>query len=302
MHNIYRAPNVTTEVLTVDMAAALPPRVSVCIPTYRGAPFIAATIRSVLAQSFREFELIVVDDNSPDNTCEIVAGISDPRLRLVRASPNLGAEGNWNRCLSEARGEYIKLLPQDDLLHPDCLKRQVDVLDEDRSTSLALVFCARRIIDSKDKAFFTRGYPISSDCRISRRVLIRNTIRSGANLVGEPGAVLFRRSASNAVGKFDASISYVVDVDYWVRLLTMGDAYYLCAPLASFRVSAISWSVAIGSRQISQYWQFIDRVAKAYPTCSSAVDRVSGRVRATFNTLLRMVFYRLVVPRAKRDK
>lgn len=285
----------------VLLPGASAPRVSVCIPTYCGAPFIAAAIRSVLEQSFRDFELIVIDDNSTDATCEIVAGISDNRLRMMRSSQNLGAEGNWNRCLDEARGEYIKLLPQDDLLHPDCLKNQVAVFDADRSETLALVFCARFIIDRNDKIFFKRGYPLNLDQRIDRQQLIRSTIRSGANLVGEPGAVLFRRTASQVVGKFDASISYVVDVDYWLRLLAVGDAYYLCNPLASFRVSAISWSVAIGSRQIEQYWQFIDRVARAYPSRLSAVDRISGRVRAIFNTLLRMVFYRLVVPGVNRD-
>ena len=285
----------TAEAFIVHMAAPLPPRVSVCIPTYRGAPFIAATIRSVLAQSFCDFELIVVDDNSPDNTCEIVAGIADPRLRLVRASPNLGAEGNWNRCLSEARGEYIKLLPQDDLLRPDCLKRQVDVLDEDTSTSLALVFCARNIIDANDRKYFQRGYPVALSGRIEAVALVRRTIRAGANLIGEPGAVLFRRASALEAGLFDASIPYVVDLDYWVRLLRRGDAYYINLPLASFRVSTISWSVAIGDGQIEHFHDFVDRVASHPKSGLTALDRKFGKVRAYVNALLRLLFYRLVV-------
>src|SRR5512134_2699028 len=119
------------------------PTVSVCIPTYRGAAHVAAAIESVLRQSFTDFELIISDDNSPDATVEIAAGYKDARIRLLRNPRNLGAEGNWNRCLAAARGRYFKLLPQDDVLVADCLERQVAVLEQDDERRLALVFCAR---------------------------------------------------------------------------------------------------------------------------------------------------------------
>src|SRR5690242_10061173 len=135
------------------------PSVSICIPTYRGTAHLGAAIDSVLAQTYRDFELLIIDDNSPDDTAHLVARYDDPRIRYLRNTSNLGPEGNWNRCLAEARGKYFKLLPHDDLLTPNCLERQVSVLEDDASERLAFVFCARRIIDSRGRWIGTRGYP-----------------------------------------------------------------------------------------------------------------------------------------------
>ncbi|MCK7579239.1 MAG: AAC(3) family N-acetyltransferase [Chromatiales bacterium] len=85
------------------------PLISVCIPTYRGAAHLPAAIDSVLEQTLSDFELVIIDDNSPDQTAEIVSAYSDSRIRYLRKSVNLGPEGNWNRCLAEARGTYFKL-------------------------------------------------------------------------------------------------------------------------------------------------------------------------------------------------
>ena len=122
------------------------PLVSVCIPTYRGAAFLAATIDSVLHQSYPHFEVWILDDNSPDNTQEVVSRYADPRINYIRNTKNLGPEGNWNRCLELAQGKYFKLLPHDDLLASDCLEAQVAVLEEDSAGEIALVFGSRQIL------------------------------------------------------------------------------------------------------------------------------------------------------------
>ena len=84
---------------------ALAPRVSICIPTYKGERTLGAAIESVLAQTLTDFELVVIDDQSPDGTRELVAGFADVRIRYFRNETNLGPEGNWNRCLVEAEGK-----------------------------------------------------------------------------------------------------------------------------------------------------------------------------------------------------
>jgi len=91
------------------------PKISICIPAYRGKRFIGAAIESVLSQTEKDFELVIVDDCSPDETAAVVASYADERIRFIRNTTTLGPEGNWNRCLNEALGRYIKLLPQDDL-------------------------------------------------------------------------------------------------------------------------------------------------------------------------------------------
>jgi glycosyltransferase involved in cell wall biosynthesis len=271
------------------------PTVSVCIPTYRGAAHIAETIESVLAQTFADFELVIVDDASPDETGQVVARYRDARLRYVRSACNAGVEENWNRCLRFARGRYFKLLPHDDLIAPDCLARQVAVLEADRDERLALVFCARRIIDSRSRARMTRRYPRRGSGVIPARAVLRSCIRSGANLLGEPGGLLFRTALARRVGAFDASLRIVTDLDYWFRLLLYGDAYYLPERLASFRVSQGAWSVAIGAEQAAEFRAFIAKVGANPAFGLKALDMARGRLSARVNTLAKLIFYRLVL-------
>jgi len=248
-----------------------------------------------LAQTFSDFELLIVDDDSPDETAAVVARYPDPRIRFLRNEHNLGAEGNWNRCLELARGRYFKLLPQDDLLAPACLARQTDVLEADQRHRLALVFCARTIVDGNTRAIMTRGYPSRRGGMISSRSVIRRCLRRGTNLIGEPGSVLFRTGLARRVGGFDASIGYTVDLDYWFRLLLQGDAYYLPESLASFRVSSGSWSVAIGRKQSGEFRSFIAKVAANPAFGASAVDIATGKLMARLNSMLRLLVYRIVL-------
>jgi glycosyltransferase involved in cell wall biosynthesis len=271
------------------------PTVSVCIPTYRGAAHIGAAIESVLGQTFSDLELLIIDDNSPDETALVVGQYADSRIRFVRNSRNVGAERNWNRCLKLARGRYFKLLPQDDLLAPECLARQVAVLEADQSERLALVFCARMIIDGNARAIMARGYPSHDAGPISGPCVIRTCIRRGTNLVGEPAAVLFRTSLARRVGNFDATIGYIVDLDYWFRLLLQGDAHYLPETLASFRVSRGSWSVAIGWQQSTQFRNFIAKVAANTAFRVNAMDVAIGSLMARLNSMLRLLVYRWVL-------
>ena len=249
----------------------------------------------MLAQTLTDFELVVVDDASPDDTAGVVLRYSDPRVRLVRNVRNLGVQANWNRCLELARGRYFKLLPQDDLIAPECLARQVEVLERDRAESVALVGCARTIIDGRSRALMARGYRGRGRGAIDARTVRRNCIQRGSNLMGEPGAVLFRTALGRRIGGFDASIGNVTDLDYWFRLLLHGDGYYLPERLASFRVALGSWSLDIGARQAAHFRGFIRRV-RANPAFGvSALDAVRGRVMSQANTLARLLFYRVVV-------
>jgi glycosyltransferase involved in cell wall biosynthesis len=271
------------------------PAVSVCIPTYRGAPHVGATIESVLAQTFEDFELIVVDDGSPDETAAVVARYRDPRIRFAQNKRNLGAEANWNRCVEMVRGRYVKLLPQDDLLAPECLARQVAVLEADIRQHLALVFCARSIIDADSQTIMRRGFPSRRSGEIAGRDVIRSCIRRGANLIGEPGSVLLRTALAKRVGRFDGSLPYVIDLDYWFRLLLHGNAYYVADTLASFRVSRGSWSVALGRNQSAQFRDFIAKVALCREFGVRRIDLGMGTLMAPLNAALRMLVYRAVL-------
>lgn len=273
--------------------SARPPKLSVAIPVYNGAAYLSATIASVLAQSRGDFELVICDDHSTDASREIASAFRDERIRLLHNDRNLGFGGNWNRCLAEARGDYIKILPQDDLLHPDCLARQAAVLDGDSAGATALVFCARAIIGPGGRAHMTRGF--SGPARMTGQEAARRTARSGTNPIGEPGAVLFRRSAARAAGAFDGTRPFVIDIDYWLRLLRHGDAVYLPETLASFRVSPTSQSVRMARRQAAEFRVFLAGLRRSGPYRLSPADVRIGGLAAAANAVGRGLFYRLAI-------
>lgn len=277
------------------MSKLAAPVVSVCIPAFRGASHIAAAIESVLEQSHTDFELLIIDDNSSDETVAIVRRYPDPRIRLLQNPDNLGPQENWNRCLDEARGTYVKLLPQDDLLAFDCLEQQVAILDRDILQRIALVFCSRTIVDHTGRQITTRSYSGASTGIIAATRLVRHCLRRGTNLIGEPGSVMFRRQLARSVGRFDASIPYVLDLDYWFRLLLEGDAYYIAEDLASFRVSSTSWSVAIGARQRIDFRRFIKKITENKAFSARYIDVISGNIMADINNYMRLIFYRLIL-------
>lgn len=271
------------------------PLLSILIPTYNGAAHIRPAIDSVLSQQGIDLEVIVTDDNSRDGTADIVAGYDDPRIRLVRNPANLGPQGNWNRALELATGTYVKLLPQDDTLHAGALERQIAVLEADAERSIALVFGAREVIDARDRVIARRGLRGTRSGRVPAAALRRLCVRKGTNVIGEPGAVLFRRELAQKIGPFDAAQPYVIDLDYWLRLLAHGDGWYLEEPVSTFRVSSGSWSVAIGTRQSEQYASFLGRMQGLGLIGPSPLDLAVGKFNARLNNLLRLVFYKVVV-------
>ena len=269
-----------------------PPLVSICIPTYRGAAYVGAAIDSVLNQSYQQFEIWILDDNSPDDTWAVVARYTDPRITYIRNDHNLGPQGNWNRCLELAQGKYFKLLPHDDVLAPDCLEKQVAILEADKAGEIALVFGSREIINPEGKVLMARGLPGAKTGRIEGLSLIKRCVRAGANLIGEPGNGLFRRDLVKTVGVYDASHPYLVDLDYWFRILMHGDAHYIQARTSSFRVCPGSWSVAIGGKQYQDFKGFVDKFHANTNYRISRTDRAIGLARARLNTVARAIVYR----------
>ncbi|NOU36683.1 MAG: glycosyltransferase family 2 protein [Kiritimatiellaceae bacterium] len=270
-----------------------PPLVSVCIPLYNSGLYIREAIESVLAQTLTDWELIITDDGSTDGSEEIVSSYSDPRIRYLLNPERLGAEGNWNRCVNEGRGIYRKLLCHDDRLHSDCLARQVAVFEQPGKESVSLVTAARRIISPEGKTILTRRWK-SCDQQISSCDAIRQIVRSGTNLIGEPGSALFRASDWSALNGFSARYPYVIDLDFWFQLLKRGDCFYLAEPLCDFRVSAQSWSFQLAKKQSGQFTGLIYETARGDGSGVSTFDCFAGSCKAKAGALLRHLIYRRV--------
>lgn len=209
------------------------PRVSVLIPTYNYAGYLAEAIESVLSQSYTDFELVIIDDHSSDRTAEIVSKYAQKDKRIsFRTNPrNIGMVENWNLCLEQAGGEYVKYLFADDLLcSRDAIRLMVEALDNDPAVSL--VASARRIIDSQGRTTAILAHFPDSECIDGRRVICR-CLRHQKNLIGEPTAVMFRKRLS-AEG-FNPRFRHIVDLEFWFRLLEKGGLAYINRPIAAFR-------------------------------------------------------------------
>lgn len=273
------------------MTQGTQPVVSVCIPVYNGAGFIAETVRSVLSQTFTEFELLVLDNASTDETPKILEQFDDSRLRVIRHPSNIGATANFNSALSAARGVWVKILCADDLLYPDCLKQQLSRIGE--SKELVMVCGARDIIDAGGHRWMRRGFPGRSGVWFGTKALCRS-VRSGTNLFGEPGAVLVRRETALQAGGFDPAWRFCTDLDLWLRILQYGNLYVEPDVLCAFRVSVQSWSISLVWSQAKEFRRWVCERQKGGLLRASRTDRLTGCAKAYVLMMQRWVFYKLV--------
>jgi teichuronic acid biosynthesis glycosyltransferase TuaG len=198
------------------------PRVSVVMPAYNAGRYVTESVRSVQAQSYAGWELIIVDDGSTDDTAEVAVGLaaSDSRVRYVRRE-NGGQAAARNTGLREARGDVVAFLDSDDLWLPGKLERQLEVLDE---TGADLVYCDGYIFfedGSPERAGFFAVVPGAADGPTMLKLLYAyNRI---ATL-----SVLVRRQALDRVGPFDESrrIQNCEDYELWLRMARAGCSFY----------------------------------------------------------------------------
>jgi glycosyltransferase involved in cell wall biosynthesis len=268
------------------------PKLSVCIPVYNCEKFIADAIDSVFAQTFGNFELVVLDNHSTDKTGDIVKKYDDPRLRVIQNAENIGAEANWNLAISEARGKYVKILCADDTLYPECLEKQYRILEEKENEYVILVCCARNVINKNSRILMKRG--LARDGKISGINATKKVIRAGTNLIGEPSAVLFRKTIVRQVGGFDGTIPYVIDLDLWIRMLAKGNLYAIAEPLCCFRVAEGSWSMEIRKKQRSDFNNLIDKVYADERYEINIFDFILGKCNAAINAYKRNLFYKFI--------
>lgn len=226
-------------------------KVSICIPTYNGAQYLEACLDSVLNQTYKNIEILVVDDGSTDATLAILEryAASDQRIRLVRNEHNLGLVGNWNRCIEQAQGEWIKFLFQDDLLDSKCLEAMLAAADRAILISCRREFVFESGIDSETRHFFSTVPTLDSvfggKTQIDPQTLCKAVLEHfGTNFIGEPTSVMLHRSVFQRFGKFNADLVQLCDFEYWIRVGVHTGLTYVPETLAKFRVHSGSASSA----------------------------------------------------------
>jgi glycosyltransferase involved in cell wall biosynthesis len=183
------------------------PLVSVIVPTFQRPDFLQAALRSVLGQTVKDFEMLVIDDGSSVDLVPLVNALDDNRIRYFRHESNRGEAAARNTGIRNVRGDYVAFLDDDDEWLPEKLRLQLELFGRCPDT----VGCV------------TGGFARIRDGRVlSREIPTRRGDLSGElllkNIVGPPSTVMVRRDCLDRVGLFDEGIAFGVDYDLWIRL------------------------------------------------------------------------------------
>lgn len=214
------------------------PAVSVILPSYNHEDFVEEAVRSVLDQTFSDLELIVVDDASTDRTADIVAGIQDPRLTLVRNAMNRERHPR-NEALRRARGKYIAFQNSDDRWLPEKLEKQLSRLEAD--PRIVGVFTDIQHIDERGRRRPARFSPPYTGL-VDRHAALRHTFLSG-NCFDISSAVI-PADTLRRVGGFNPFMMQTGDQDLWVRLLVVGNVEVLPEKLLELRTVGLDGNLS----------------------------------------------------------
>ena len=208
------------------------PLVSVCIPAYNNEDYILETINCILSQSYKNIELIVVDDNSSDDTYKVVESVKDVRLKAYRNKDNLGMAGNWNRCLELCSGKYIKLVCADDLLHKRLIEKEVAIMEAYPEVNLVQSDTQFIDVNGRPKGYYRRYYKsgVVEGKKASRFSVFTR------DFLGAPLANMIRKSTYDKLGGFDEKLVYIIDYDFFMKLANYGKIYIIHRPLNYFRI------------------------------------------------------------------
>ena len=190
------------------MTSATPsPRVSVIIPTYNRAHVVDRAIRSVLGQTYQDFEIIVVDDGSTDNTEEVVKSFNDFRIRYIRHDENRGGSAARNTGIRAARGEFIAFLDSDDEWLREKLAKQMVLISTDQDCG-AVYTNLLHFSNSGSAKVVMRNQP---EGWILKDLLV-------SNVVGSTSSVVVKRECFSKAGLFDEKLPSCQDWDIWIRI------------------------------------------------------------------------------------
>lgn len=235
------------------------PPISICVPMRNGGDWIEEAISSALAQTCGDFELLVVDNASTDQSNEIVRrrAAQDERIRLERFEELVNAPLNHNRAVRLARGELIKFLHADDVLFPDCVERMAAVFEE--APNVGFVFSRREVrLDEPDDvaslAWKSRygtlhtGFGRLEKINRGRELLAKYLPTFGRadyeNWIAEPSAVMVRRSCFERVAAFSNRMRQSWDLELWLRVMALYDVGFVDRELVAFRFHPQSLTAA----------------------------------------------------------
>jgi len=221
------------------------PAVTVVIPTFNRAALVARAIRSVLAQTCQDWELIVVDDDSTDGTEQAVRSFSDNRITYIRHNRNRRVSAARNTGIRCARGEYIAFLDSDDEWLPEKLEKELEVF-RNSDPEVGLVYTGKMILDESGKLLNVR-MPTQSGW-VYEAMLDRH-------FIGSPSRVTVKKQVLDRVGGFDETFVNCQDYDLWLRVARASKI--ACVPHCLVRRHMLSDGMSVSLRNICEGWERI---------------------------------------------
>jgi len=264
----------------------MPPVVSIGLPVYNGAAFLAEALRSILEQSYSDWELIIADDDSSDQSWPIIQQFEDPRIHVYRNVERLGLVENWNCCLSKARGKYVCVFHQDDIMQRENLVRKVAFLDA--HSEAGMVYSSALAINSEGHIVDNDQFLVQKDICEDSQAFIERLLFSDRNFVCCPGVVM-RHILVEQVGGFNAKLPFTVDIDMWLRLGEQMAVGALADSLIHYRIHAGQESSHYDFGRV-QYEEF--QAKKDFTRKHSDRSLTKHLRRIYAQRFLRMAYYR----------
>lgn len=259
----------------------------VCVPTYNAAATLAATLNSILSQTYANIKVFIVDNASTDDTLAIAALFAgkDPRVQVIPHSQNVGAEGNFSRCITYAGGEYTAIFHSDDIYSPYIIAEQVKFLQD--NPQAGAVFAMADTFDSHGHSWHSYRLPSALAARGLRlydfQTIFRAILKNG-NFLLCPGAMVRTTIYKDQVRRWDEEHFHTsADLDVWLRILQKHSIGIINTPLFRYRVTPSSYSYEAGRVKTSPHDMLL--VLEAYVS-GCARDLMGPQERADYARLI----------------
>ncbi|HPC74470.1 MAG TPA: glycosyltransferase [Syntrophales bacterium] len=259
-----------------------PPRVSVIMSVFNGERYLRKAVDSILAQTFTDFEYLIVDDGSTDGTAEILQSYQDPRIRIFRQE-NRGLTASLNRALGLARGGYVARMDADDIAQPERFQKQVDFLDARADVAVVGTYAYR--IDEKDRIVCTYTFKTEND-----------DIRADLSMTCPfcHSSIMFRKICVGEVGGYREKVGPTEDLDLYFRLSEKFSLANIPEPLQCFRINPEGVTLKRRFDQI-RYERLVRMMAKE--RMEYGKDRLDGMSDREIDQLLESL-----LPKTRRNE
>jgi glycosyltransferase involved in cell wall biosynthesis len=209
------------------------PHISVLLSVLNGAKFVADAVQSILAQSYSDFEFIIVDDGSTDRTLTILQSFADPRIQIIRNEANIGLARSLNKALDFARGEFIARIDADDFSPPERFAKQLQFLLD--HPQIDVVGSDMVEVDEHGVRIREKKFPRTPE-EVRRTMFVHNPLAHSA--------VMMRASVLKKVGGYDPNFHHTEDYDLWLRIAKTGEIANIPQPLLTRRLHSANVTYA----------------------------------------------------------